>query len=90
MCIFHNHMIGFVLAAGALLIADTSDAKVPVAPLKSTPTITQVAQGCGSGGWRDPYGHCRYGGYGYGVMGTVTGTVVAIQTPIALTQAAAP
>jgi hypothetical protein len=66
MGIFHNHAIGFVLAAGALLIADTSDAKVPVAPLKSTPTTTQVAQGCGPGGWRDPYGHCRYGGYGYG------------------------
>jgi hypothetical protein len=71
MSIFRNHAIGFLLAAGALLIAATSDAKVPVAPLTSAPTITQVAQGCGPGGFRDPYGRCRYGygyghGYGYG------------------------
>jgi hypothetical protein len=67
MGIFHNHAIGFVLAAGALLVANTSDAKVPVAPLKSATIITQVAQGCGPGGWRDPYGRCRYGGgYGHG------------------------
>jgi hypothetical protein len=66
MGIFHKHAIGFVLAAGALLIANTSDAKVPVAPLKSATTVTQVAQGCGPGGFRDPYGRCHYGGYGYG------------------------
>jgi hypothetical protein len=71
MSIFRNHAIGFLLAAGALLIAATSDAKVPVAPLTSAQTIIQVAQGCGPGGFRDPYGRCRYGygyghGYGYG------------------------
>jgi hypothetical protein len=67
MGIFRKHAIGFVLAAGALLVASTSDAKVPVAPLKSTTIITQVAQGCGPGGWRGPYGRCQYGhGYGYG------------------------
>jgi hypothetical protein len=68
MGIFRNCAIGFVLAAGALLIANTADAKVPVAPLKSATTITQVAQGCGPGGFRDRYGRCHYehGGYGYG------------------------
>jgi hypothetical protein len=66
MRIFRNHAIGLVLAAGALLVANTSDAKVPVAPLKSATTITQVAQGCGPGGFRDPYGRCHYGGYGHG------------------------
>ena len=66
MGIFHKHAIGFVLAAGALLIANNSDAAMPVAPLKSATTINKVAQGCGPGGFRDPYGHCRYGhGYGY-------------------------
>ena len=76
MSIFHNHAIGFVLAAGALLIVNTSDAAVPVAPLNSATTITQVAQGCGPGGFRDPYGRCHYGygysyghGYGYGRPG---------------------
>jgi hypothetical protein len=59
----HNRAVGFVLTAGALLIANTSDAKVPVVPLKSATAITQAAQGCGPGRWRDPYGHC-HSGYG--------------------------
>ena len=66
MGIFRNYAIGFILGAGALLVANASDAKVLVAPLKSATTITQVAQGCGPGGFRDPYGRCHYGGYGYG------------------------
>lgn len=67
MGIFRNHTLEFVLAAGALLIANSSDAKVPVAPLKGATTITKVAQGCGPGGFRDQYGHCHHGdGYGYG------------------------
>jgi hypothetical protein len=66
MGIFRDNAIGFVLAAGALLVANTSDAKVPVATLESPTIITRVAQGCGPGGFRDPYGHCHYGGYGYG------------------------
>lgn len=28
--------------------------------------ITQVAQGCGRGGWRTPSGRCAYGRPGYG------------------------
>jgi hypothetical protein len=63
MGMFRNHAIGLVLGTGALLVANTSEAKVPVAPLKVATPITQVAQGCGPGGWRGPYGHCRYGGY---------------------------
>ena len=75
MGIFHKHAIGFVLAAGALLIANNSDAAMPVAPLKSATTITKVAQGCGPGGFRDPYGHCRYG-HGYGSNGCPPGWTV--------------
>jgi hypothetical protein len=33
MGIFRDNAIGFVMAAGALLVANTSDAKVPVATL---------------------------------------------------------
>src|SRR6516165_1638953 len=74
MGIFRSHAIGFVLIAGALLIANTSDAAVPVAPLNSATTITQVAQGCGPGGFRDQYGRCHHSfdpGYGYGHGGPV-------------------
>jgi hypothetical protein len=44
-----------------MLLAAAAEAKVPVAPLNGESTITQVAQGCGPGGWRGPYGHCNYG-----------------------------
>jgi hypothetical protein len=63
MGMFRNYAIGLVLGTGALLVANASEAKVPVVPLKVATPITQVAQGCGPGGWRGPYGHCRYGGY---------------------------
>jgi hypothetical protein len=66
MSTFRNYAIGLVLGAGALLVANASEAKVPVAPLKSATPVTQVAQGCGPGGFRDPYGRCHYGGYGHG------------------------
>ena len=59
---FRSYSIGLVLGAGALLLATASDARVLVAPLKSETTITKVAQGCGPGGFRGPYGGCRYGG----------------------------
>jgi hypothetical protein len=61
MSIFRSYAIGFALGAGALLLAGVSEAKVPVAPLKDATPITKVAQGCGPGGWRGPYGGCRYG-----------------------------
>ena len=61
---FRSYAIGLALGTGALLVASASEAKVPVAPLKSETTITKVAQGCGPGGWRGPGGACHYGGYG--------------------------
>ncbi len=56
--IFHNHAIGLVLAAGALLIANTSHAKVPVAPLKSATAVRnlsrlQVFEQCVAEHWHD-------------------------------------
>jgi hypothetical protein len=59
---FPSYAIGLALGAGVLLVASASEAKVPVAPLKSETTITKVAQGCGPGGWRGPAGACHYGG----------------------------
>ena len=53
---------GLLLAAGTLLLSTISEAKVPVAPLNNATSVTPVAQGYGPGGWRGPYGHCRYGG----------------------------
>ena len=59
--------IAFVAAGvGALLLASPSRAEVPVAPLKGQSTITEVAQGCGPGRWRNPAGLCVGPGYGYG------------------------
>jgi hypothetical protein len=55
--------IGFVLGAGALLFATSSEAAVSVTPLKSAPEIVQVAQGCGPGRWRGPNGWCHGAGY---------------------------
>jgi hypothetical protein len=51
---------GLLLGAAMLLLSTASEA-MPVAPLNSGTAVTQVAQGCGPGGWRGPYGHCNYG-----------------------------
>ena len=48
-------------------LAAVSANAMPIAPLSDTnPGVTLVAQGCGPGGWRGPYGGCRYGGPGPG------------------------
>jgi hypothetical protein len=54
---------GFLFAATTLLLSSAAGAKVPVAPLENATSVTRVAQGCGPGGWRGPYGRCHYGGY---------------------------
>jgi hypothetical protein len=54
MKMFRSYAIGLPLSAGALLVTSASEAKVPVAPLKSETTITKAAEGCGPGGWRGP------------------------------------
>jgi len=70
--VFHNNgeigmsnlrIYGLLLAAGTLLLSTASEAKVLVAPLNNATSVTPVAQGCGPGGFRGPYGRCRYGGY---------------------------
>jgi hypothetical protein len=74
------------LTAAALFIAAYGDAAAfPVAVLKAAPggDIVPVAQGCGPGGWRGPWGHCRYtpfsgrmpgGGYASGYNGCPPGS----------------
>ena len=53
---------GLFLAAATLLLATAAQAAVIVAPLvESGTSITKVAQGCGPGGWRGPYGRCHWG-----------------------------
>jgi hypothetical protein len=52
---------GLFLAAATLLLATAAQAAVVVAPLETGTTVTKVAQGCGPGGWRGPYGHCHWG-----------------------------
>lgn len=41
---------------------------MPVAPLDAAPEITLVAQGCGPGWYRGPYGRCRPMGYAPGYV----------------------
>jgi hypothetical protein len=65
--------IGLVLGAAALFAASGSEAAVLVAPVKSAPEVVQVAQGCGPGGWRGPYGHCQWGGYPHPYYGGAPG-----------------
>ena len=55
-----------ILAAAAFAIAGLGAAHaMPVAPLSTTDTadVIQVAQGCGPGYARGPYGRCRPMGY---------------------------
>jgi len=52
---------GLFLAAATLLFATVAEAAVVVAPLESGTSMTKVAQGCGPGGWRGPYGRCHWG-----------------------------
>jgi hypothetical protein len=52
---------GLFLAAATLLLVTAAQAAVVVAPLEGRTSITKVAQGCGPGGWRGPYGRCHWG-----------------------------
>jgi hypothetical protein len=52
---------GLIVAAATLVLATVAQAAVIVAPLESGTSISKVAQGCGPGGWRGPYGRCHYG-----------------------------
>jgi hypothetical protein len=66
----------FLVAAFLVAIFETAGlaavpaSAMPIAQLTDAgPDVTLIAQGCGPGGWRGPYGRCNYGrppGYGYG------------------------
>jgi len=54
--------IGFACASAYSAAAMPLPASIaPNAPA----TVIPVAQGCGPGGWRGPYGGCRYGAHRY-------------------------
>jgi hypothetical protein len=60
---------GLIFAAGLALAASTLSAQaLPVgrADLGQGSLVTNVAQGCGPGGFRDWRGFCRYDGPRYG------------------------
>ncbi len=50
--------------------ASVSAHAAPILPVPVlSPSVTLVAQGCGPGGWRGPYGHCHYAPYRGGYYG---------------------
>jgi hypothetical protein len=63
---------GFAVSSQALTLRS---AALPSATIGDhSDTVVRVAEGCGPGGWRGPWGHCRYtafsgrmpgGGYAY-------------------------
>lgn len=57
-----SRIAALIFGLGCLAAAPAG--AMPVAPLAGfdAADVTLVAQGCGPGGWRGPYGHCRYGG----------------------------
>jgi hypothetical protein len=63
---------GLIFAAGLALAASTLSAQaLPMGPadLGKDPLVTNAAQGCGPGSFRNRWGECRYGGgprRGYG------------------------
>ena len=66
-----NRMLGLSALTGAMLFASGAFA-FPAGPMSGggiafdNGLVTHVAQGCGPGGWRGPYGGCRYGRPVYG------------------------
>jgi hypothetical protein len=54
-------LIAIAFLAGIGLASVSPSHAVPVAPLDQAQAgaVTRVAQGCGWGGHRGPYGHCR-------------------------------
>ncbi|HXW19685.1 MAG TPA: hypothetical protein VEK35_04190 [Roseiarcus sp.] len=54
-------VLGAVLAIG---LATSADAAMLAPPAIGESVATPIAEGCGPGGWRGPYGHCHYGAYG--------------------------
>jgi hypothetical protein len=53
---------GVVTGAAAFLFGTAAEAAMPVTPLTTGADVVNIAQGCGPGRWRGPYGGCG-GGY---------------------------
>ncbi len=55
-----NKLVSIVFAAGLALLTANAQA-MPLAAIDASngAVIIQVAQGCGPGGHRGPFGHCR-------------------------------
>jgi hypothetical protein len=78
-------VLGALTAATLFIAAYDNAFAFPVAALKaaSGDDIVPAAEGCGPGGWRGPWGHCRYtpfsgrmpgGGYASGYNGCPPGS----------------
>ena len=53
-------MISTLLSASVLFVLASAAQAMPIpAPNLASGDVTLVAQGCGPGGHRGPYGHCR-------------------------------
>jgi hypothetical protein len=52
-------ILSAILSVGLVTSASAAMSVAPI--LNSDPGFVRVAEGCGPGGWRGPYGHCHYG-----------------------------
>lgn len=68
-------LASMLLAVPILAAATVGAGAFPALPVPADAGATLVAQGCGWGGWRGPWGGCRYGYYGRPVV-VVPGPVV--------------
>jgi hypothetical protein len=59
-----SQLLKVAAGIGLLFASSYSASAFPTpAPLDTGSMLQPVAQGCGPGGWRGPYGGCRYGRY---------------------------
>jgi hypothetical protein len=57
-------ILSAILSVGLVTSASAAMSVAPI--LDSDPGFVRVAEGCGPGGWRGPYGQCHYGpGWGW-------------------------
>jgi hypothetical protein len=54
-------VLGAVLAIG---LVTSTNAAMLAPPVSGEAGLVPVAEGCGPGAWRGPYGHCHWGGAG--------------------------
>lgn len=60
--LLRNILAGIGLLCASSFSASASPIPAPLAP-EASAMVIPIVQGCGVGGWRGPYGGCRYGEY---------------------------